>query len=145
MSTLAKLKFVNAVRRVGVSAEQQRRNKLSNKLHEQIELARAHAEGRTYSPTRLRTVTDIDGNRKQVEMPKRIKPWWFVSEGGRIVFNVRYGAKIVDFGKNKNAIEVGSGTELIAALESVKAAVEGGELDAQITAVSGELRSNFSK
>ena len=145
MSTLAKLKFVNAVRRVGVSAEQQRRNKLSNKLHEQIELARAHAEGRAYSPTRLRTVTDIDGNRKQVEMPKRIKPWWFVAEGGRIVFNIRYGAKIVEFGKGKNAIEVGSGTELIAALQSVKAAVEGGELDAQITAVSGELRSNFKQ
>jgi hypothetical protein len=78
-------------------------------------------------------------------MPKRIKPWWFVADGGRIVFNIRYGAKIVELGKGKNAIEVGSGAELIAALQSVKAAVEGGELDAQITAVSGELRSNFKR
>ncbi len=145
MSTLAKLKFISAVRRSGVSAEQQRRTKLSNKLHEQIELARAQAEGRTYAPTRLRTITDVDGNRKQMEMPKRVKPWWFVSEGGRIVLNVRYGAKIVEFAKGKNAIEVASGAELINALQSVKAAVEGGELDAQITAVSGELRSNFKQ
>ncbi len=68
-----------------------------------------------------------------------------VITGGRIIFNVRYGAKIVEFAKGKNAIEVASGTELVNALQSVKTAVEIGELDPQITAVSGELRSNFKQ
>ena len=145
MSTLAKLKFTSAVRKSGVSPVQLRRNKLSNKLHEQIELARAQGEGRTYAPTRLRTVTDVDCNRRQMEMPKRIKAWWFVADGGRICFNLRYGAKVMEFGKGKNAVEVASPAELIAALQAVKTAVEAGELDAQITAASGELRRGFAQ
>ena len=145
MSTLAKLKFTSAVRKSGISPVQLRRNKLSNKLHEQIELARAQGEGRTYAPTRLRTVTDVDGNRRQMEMPKRIKAWWFVADGGRICFNLRYGAKVMEFGKGKNAVEVASPAELIAALQAVKTAVEAGELDAQITAASGELRRGFTQ
>ena len=36
----------------------QRRNKLSNQLWEQIELARASAEGKTFAPIRLRNVKD---------------------------------------------------------------------------------------
>jgi hypothetical protein len=145
MSTLAKLKFTAAVRKSGISPVQHRRNKLSNKLYEQIELARAQSERRTYAPTRLRTVTDTDGNRKQMEMPKRVKAWWFVADGGRIVFNVRYGAKVVEFSKGKNAVEVASPAELVAALQAVKTAVEAGELDAQITAASGELRKAFAQ
>ena len=78
-------------------------------------------------------------------MPKRIKAWWFVADGGRICFNLRYGAKVMEFGKGKNAVEVASPAELIAALQAVKTAVEAGELDAQITAASGELRLGFAQ
>jgi len=45
----------------------------------------------------------------------------------------------------KTAIEVASGAALIDALEAVNAAVIAGELDAQIEAASGQLRSAFVK
>jgi hypothetical protein len=47
--------------------------------------------------------------------------------------------------KGKNAIELGSGDELIAALHALKAAALAGELDAQIETASGALRAGFVK
>jgi hypothetical protein len=58
---------------------------------------------------------------------------------------VRYGAKVIELAKGKSAIEVASPDALIEALEAVNAAVLAGELDAQIEAVSGQLRSSFLK
>ena len=42
-------------------------------------------------------------------------------------------------------MEVASGYELVKALTSIKAAVEAGELDAQIETASASLRSGFRK
>ena len=45
----------------------------------------------------------------------------------------------------KNAIEIASMNDLIAVIETVKSAVETGELDAQIEAASGSLKARFKK
>ena len=58
---------------------------------------------------------------------------------------LRYGAKPIEIAKCKNAIEVGSMVELLAALEAVKEAVVAGELDRQIEQASGSLRAGFAK
>jgi hypothetical protein len=58
---------------------------------------------------------------------------------------VRYGSKPIELAKGKNAIEVGSMDELVAALGAVKDAVHAGELDAQIEQASGSLRAGFAK
>lgn len=76
MSALNSLKFVTAKRPQNVAPIVQRRNKLSNQLWEQMELARAFGEGKTYAPTRLRNVKDkLTGERKTVEAVKRVKQW----------------------------------------------------------------------
>jgi hypothetical protein len=47
------------------------------RLWEQCELARAQADGTTFAPIKFRSVVEKDtGIRRQVEMPKRVKPWW---------------------------------------------------------------------
>ena len=56
MSALTALKLVTAKRPQSASPLVQRRNKLSNQLWEQIELARASADGKTYTPTCLLVV-----------------------------------------------------------------------------------------
>ena len=58
---------------------------------------------------------------------------------------VRYGSKVLELAKGKNAIELTTGDELIAVLAKLKAAVLAGELDAQIEAASGALRAGFGK
>jgi len=58
MSILSNLKIVTSKKSKGLPPLIQRRNKLSNKLYEQIQLAQAQKEGRTYAPVRLKSVVD---------------------------------------------------------------------------------------
>ena len=145
MATLASLKLVAAKKPTSQPPIVQRRNKLCNKLYEQIQLARAQSQGETYAPTKLKTVTNPEGHRVTITVPKRIKPWWFVAENGKCCVSIRYGAKLLELSRGKTAIEVANPDALIEALEAVNSAVLAGELDAQIEAVSGQLRSGFQK
>jgi len=145
MSAFNGLKLVAAKRPIAASPIVLRRNKLANQLWEQIELARASAEGKTFAPIRMRNVKDkVTGERRTVEAAKRIKQWWFVAENGRVCLQVRYGTRVLELAKGKNSIEVGSGTELLAVLETVKKSVELGELDTQIEAASAAVRERFA-
>ena len=146
MSAFNGLKLVAAKRPQTASPIVQRRNKLSNQLWEQIELARASSEGKTYAPLRLRNVKDkLTGERKTVEAAKHVKQWWFIAESGKVCLQVRYGTRVLELAKGKNSIEVGSGAELLTVLETVKKSVEQGELDTQIEAASAAVRERFIK
>lgn len=146
MSALANLKLTAERKPQQQSPAVQRRNKMSRRLWEQIELAKAQKNGQMFTTKRLKTIRDMNGNSKTVEISKIIRPWWFVAENGRLYVNVRYGAKLVELTKNKTAVEVDGGQdELIAVLELLKSAVEAGELDSQIEAASGALRAVFKK
>jgi hypothetical protein len=140
MSSLATLKLVAAKKPPQQNPITQRRAKLSNKLQEQILLAKAEKDGSTYAPTRTKTVKNADGERVQVTLPKRIKPWWFKAEAGKVCIEIRYGARVLELSKGKGAIEVSSPAGLIDALEAVNAAVLAGELDEQIEVVSQKRR-----
>jgi len=125
---------------------QLRRNKLSSKLWEQIQLARSQINGQPFVVTRFRSIKDQDtGLRKQVEMPKRIRPWWFVTENGKVCVSIRYGSWTLELAKGKPSVEVASADELVVALETIKRAVEAGELDTQIETASAGLKSGFKK
>ena len=145
MATLASLKLVAAKKPTQQSPVVHRRNKLSSKIQEQILLAAAQNEGSTYAPTRTKTVTNAEGERVQVTHAKRVKPWWFVGESGKVCIEIRYGAKVIELSKGKTAIEIASPTALVETLETVKSAVLAGELDAQIEAASVKLREGFGR
>lgn len=145
MATLASLKLVTAKKPTNQTPIVQRRNKLCAKIAEQVAMAKAQNAGESYAPTRTKTTTNSEGDRVQVTMPKRVKPWWFVGENGKVCISIRYGAKVIAITPKANAIEVNSPTALIEALETVNAAVLAGELDAQIEAASGQIRSAFNK
>lgn len=146
MSALGTLKLVAAKKPQQMPTIQLRRNKLSNKLWEQIELAKSQITGRPFVVTRFRSVKDREtGLRKQVEMPKRLRPWWFVTENGKVCVSIRYGSWTLELAKGKPSVEVGSPDELVVALETIKQAVEAGELDAQIEIASAGLKSGFKR
>ena len=145
MATLASLKLVSAKKPSNLPPVVHRRNKLSSKVYEQIQLARSQNEGTAFAPTRTKTVTNSEGQRVQLTQPKRVKPWWFVAESGKCCIAIRYGSKVLELAKGKTAIEVASAGALIDALEAVNAAVIAGELDGQIESASGQLRSAFVK
>ena len=146
MSTLSTLKLVATKKPQQIPTIQLRRNKLSSKLWEQIQLARSQINGQPFVVTRFRSVKDRDtGLRKQVEMPKRIRPWWFVTENGKVCVSIRYGSWTLELAKGKPSVEVASADELVVALETIKRAVEAGELDSQIETASAGLKSGFKK
>ena len=121
-----------------------RRHKLAAKLWEQIQLAKSQIEGTPFVIHKFRSVRDPEsGVKKQVEVPKRIKPWWFQSEAGKVCIAIRYGSYRFELPKGKPSIEVASAADLIKTLEVIKTAVEAGELDSQIDLASQHLRQNF--
>jgi hypothetical protein len=146
MTALANLKLIAAKRPVQLSPVVQRRNKVAKRIVEQIALATAKQDGKTYAPTKQRKVTDAEtGERKTITVPKSIKEWWFVTDTGKLCVQLRYGAKIVEIAKGKSAVELAAADQLVPTLETLKAAVEGGELDAQLEAVSGAVKAGFKK
>ena len=144
MSTLTSLKLVAAKKPVQKDPVQHRRSKLSMKVLEQLQYARALNAGEVYAPTRIKTVTNAEGERVQVSQPKRIKPWWF-TDGNKVLLQVRYGAKVLMLNGKSNAVECANADALIAALSTVNTAVLAGELDAQIEAASGQIRGGFER
>ncbi len=146
MSALANLKLVAAKKPTHLSPVVIRRNKVIDRLHEQLEMAKARQEGRIYAPTRMRSVKNAEtGVKTTIETTKRLKQWWWVTDNGKVCVSLRYGAKIIEIAKGKTAVELASEKELVATLEILKQAVESGELDAQIEAVAGTARNGFRK
>lgn len=144
MTTMSTLKLTAAQKPTQMSSVQQRRNKLAKRLFEQMELAKAQQMGTHYTATKLRTVMDTEtGLRKQVEMSKRVKAWWFVAENGKLSLCVRYGTKVLELAKGKHAVEVGAEKDLVGVLEVIKTAVLAGELDTAIENAANKLRDGF--
>lgn len=147
MNQLTTLKLVVAKKPTQLPLIVQRRNKVVDRLAEQVLLAKAQQDGTMFAPLTKRTVKDVEtGERKTVSVPKRVKQWWFVAENGKVCVSLRYGAKTIALGgKGQTAVELANADQLVPTLETLKSAVEGGELDTSIEAVAGSAKLNFAK
>ena len=146
MSTLSTLKLVAVKKPRNMPAVVIRRNKLATKLWEQINLAQSQLDGKPFVIMKYRSIKDsVTGLRKQIEVPKRIQPWWFQSEAGKVCVAIKYGSCTIELAKGKPSVEVASAEDLVKALTAIKTAVEAGELDAQIETASGALRAGFKR
>ena len=146
MSTLDTLKLVAVKKPTHTPTVVIRRNKLASKVWEQLQLAKSQIEGTKFEVKKYRSYTDKEsGLRKQVEVSKRIREWWFKNEQGKVCVAIKYGTRVLELAKGKHSIEVCSADELIKALELVKQAVELGELDQQLEQASGSVRKSFKR
>ena len=144
MSTIGTLKLVTDTKPKQLSAIQHRRNKLIHRLWEQIELAKSQIEGTQFTVKKYRSIVDHEtGLKKQVEVPKRIREWWFKNETGKVCLSIKYGTSVLELAKGKPSIEVASPQDLVKVLETIKQAVAVGELDQQIEQASQHLRAGF--
>ena len=142
---LSSLKLVAATRENKTSPVLQRRQKLIKKIDEQMELAKAQANGSIYSPTKFKNIVNAEtGTNEYKQVPKRIRAWWWKNEAGKWNLVVRYGARIIELGKGKNSIELDNEAAILPTLEVIKKAVEAGELDDAITAVSKAVLLNLN-
>ena len=101
-------------------------------------------DGTEFVVKKYRSFKDQEtGLRKQLQVPKRIRPWWFISANGKVCISIKYGTSVLELAKGKPSVEVDSPNDLIKALEAIKVAVEAGELDGQIEMASTNLRTAF--
>jgi hypothetical protein len=146
-SVLSSLKVINAVKQIANDSTQFRREKLCKKLDEQISLAKAVKDGNTFTVKRQRNIKDKEsGLSTTVEVNKKVRQWWFVNrDTNKVALQLRYGTKVIEFAKGKNAIEVNSGEELITTLQKLRTATMSGELDEIITTTSLLVKARFKK
>jgi len=143
---LSSLKITNVVRQITANTNEFRKTKLLKKLDEQISLATALKNGELFTVKRLKNVKDADGNSTQIEVAKRVSPWfWTDNSVGKTFVQIKYGTRILEIQKNKNAIECSSQDDLLKTLNIVKTAVASGELDSVIEAASVKVRGRFGK
>jgi hypothetical protein len=146
-TTLNSLKLVVSKKHQSVAPIVMRRQKLSDKLTEQLALCEAKKTGAIYAPKKMKTFTNKQtGERMTVETVKRVREWFWIGDTGKINLAIKYGAKTLPLNKKgANAIELANGDELIATLKSLKVAVLNGELDEAINDMSLATRQAFGK
>ena len=146
MTIIAKLNITNVNRPQQQPAIVQRRNKLINRLHDQLELAQAEADGREYLKARRRHVKNpMTGEYVEAIVSRKLRAWYWTAEDGKVYISLRYGTRILELSKGKSAIEVGEKKQLVPVIEALKQAVAAGELDAQIAAAGAEVSSRFAQ
>lgn len=139
MSHLKALKLTSAVPvRATADPVQRAREKMVAALTEQKLMAEAKIAGQAFTPTHIVRKKNAEGQRVEVEAPKRVRQGWFTDGAGKVFFVLRYAGKSVDVAKDKNAIEVGELAALPAIIDTLVEAVRAGELDAQLTAAAVE-------
>lgn len=93
-------------------------------------------EGKTFTATRTKTVVK-DGQKVKEVANRTVRPWWWAA-GKSLFVQIRYGASLLTFKGGTNAIETNSLKGVVTVLTTVKQAVENGELDASIAAVTSK-------
>ena len=135
MKYVSKLKIVAQQQKRMQSKAEHRRSKVIEKLEEQLAMAEALNRGESFSKSRRVWKTNDAGERVQIDRPKRIRSWFWVSAAGCFL-SVWYGSKVVELEPGMTAIQVGKRDELPDAIRGVIEAVRAGELDLQIEAVA---------
>lgn len=131
MSVLSKL-LVKSVQRTSHSdPSMARRQKVTSALDEQVKVAEAKLKGEIYSVQRKTWAKNELGEKVLIDRLRKVRPWFFEQDGGWYV-QAKYGSRTIKLGEG-NAIFVKTLKDVPNALETLKTAVEVGELDEAIS------------
>lgn len=144
MSILESLKSVSANKQKSLSPIQHRRNKLIDKINDQINAAKARQSGEQQMVKRIRRIRNKEtGEVHEVMTERRIREsWWTAND--HLYIGLRYGVKPLEFAKGKNAIEVADMDALIPTLEKLKQATDAGEFDDQLLTIGGRFSKKIT-
>lgn len=146
MSHLKALKLTSAVPvRAAADPVQRAREKMIAVLAEQKQMAEAKIAGQAFTPTHVVRKKNAEGVRVEVETAKRVRQGWFTDASGKVFLGIRYAGKLIEFAKDKNAIEAGELSALPKIINTLAEAVRAGELDAQLIAAAAERSKMLRK
>lgn len=140
-STLAKLKLTTRPQVPAITPLQTKQNKLIARLEEQKAMAVCHLENESYVAYKEVWVTDEGSSEKRkVKRPKKVRAWFYQVDGV-LYFEIRYGNKALELQKGKSAIQIGKAENLLSTIDTIIEAVKQGELDAQLSQVTGPRKA----
>lgn len=145
MGVLDKLKIVALAPKVKHSVEQDRRVKLVEQLTEQLKIVEAALGGATYQRSKSVWITDDAGNRSKAQRPVKLRQWWTVGANGAVQFGLRYGAVPLEVKAGMSAVEVSKLTDIPLLIKALVQAVDQGELDAAIDAVTAARKGKSKR
>ena len=147
MSLLSSLNLVQSnateMRTRGINTMRQ---KLIDRLGDQIALAQASESGKGYQRIKFRRVRN-EASDEVTETPvrTRVRPWWLEDKDGTIIVWIKYGNQTLELAKGKTAIRVKDRQELVKTFETVREAVRAGEFDTHITNAVSTFKKRFGK
>lgn len=117
------------------TAERRRRILIIN-LEEQLKLVQALIDETTYTSNKKVWRTNENGDRVQIERPKRMRGWFWINWSGVCFFQVWYGSKIIQIKPGKTVVEAENKEKLAGVILSIIGAVKCGDLDIPIEDVA---------
>ena len=145
MGVLDKLKIVALAPKVKRSVEQDRRVKLVEQLTEQLKIVEAALGGAAYQRSKAVWITDDAGNRTKAQRPVKLRQWWAVGDKGTVQFGLRYGAVPLEVKAGMSAVEVSKLADIPLLIKALVQAVDQGELDAAIDAVTAARKGKSKR
>ena len=123
------------------------RTKFLAAINNQVSAVEAAIAGETFTITKKHYVTDEDGTRRHVTKEVEPRPIWFELDGTFYVAP-KYANKPLVLGSNKSKPSIAAGKSLndvLVTLNTIKQAVEAGELDKILEAQAVAARQRISK
>jgi hypothetical protein len=145
MGVLDKLKIVALAPKMKRCVEQDRRAKLVEQLAEQLKLVEAALGGTAYQRSKTVWITDDMGNRSKVQRTVKLRQWWTVGTSGAVQFGLRYGAVPLEVKAGMSAVEVAKLADIPLLIKALVQAVDQGELDAAIDAVTAARKTKSKR
>lgn len=147
MSLLSSLNLVQSnateMRTRGINTMRQ---KLIDRVSDQIALAQASESGKAYQRVKFRRVRDeVSDEVTETPVRTRVRPWWLEDKDGSIIVWIKYGNQTLELAKGKTAIRVKDRRELVKTFETVRDAVRAGEFDGHITNAVSTFKTRFGK
>ena len=113
-----------------------KRMKLIERLDEQLAMAQCMLAGEAFEAFKEKVVKHPEtGERQTIRKRKAVRPWYYDSNN-HYYFEIKVGLKSMELDKGKTAIDVGPKENLLEVISTIIKAVEKGELDTHILALS---------
>ena len=145
MSILNSLNAVEAERPTGYDPVRSRRRKLAQAIDVQIQQIAADHAGVPYRRSVLKRHRDLETDLLiEVQEQRRVVRWWWHDEQGKVNFQLRYGAAVLEVSSGKSVFQAVDLDEARNFLGELRKATLSGELDGALTIAASALRGRFS-
>lgn len=146
MGVLDKLAVIDGgERQRGYDPVRVRRRKLAEALADQIKLIEAIEAGGTYQKVTVRKERDLETDAVRASEDRRtVSPWWWIDDGGKVHFAIRYGSTRLKVKDGKDTIVLPSLEALTELLPPLRQEVLTGQLDGALAEAAASLQTRFT-